>query len=306
MMPVPVEGALMTAAEETYFQLLDSCAGLTCAVCAVLRSAVVEKVAAETVTVRGSGQLLRGACGTHARLVATHLRSHESSLRQVLAYLRASRSGILAPRRWQILRRRRAGSERCRLCRFVERREPRVCGSLLAALDEMQFVRAFRTAAPICLTHEPRLLRVQEKRAAEFAQIQHAKLATLSDRLLRHEIARDDTAAVETVARYFAVDEAVSPYAGGEQLEVLAEADAAPTAAPESFEVAKLRREVQDLTHRLGDAESRAAALHYRVAILSEENRDWEMRYTGLASEARGLEADLRAARSNGEDKGDG
>ena len=60
------------------------------------------------------------------------------------------------------------------------------------------------------------------------------------------------------------------------------------------------------MTRRLGDAESRAAALHYRVAALSEENRDWEMRYTGLASEARGLAADLRAARSNGRARSDG
>jgi hypothetical protein len=168
----------------------------------------------------------------------------------------------------------------------------------------MQFVRAFRTAAPICLTHEPRLLRAQDKRAREFAEIQRAKLATLSDRLLRHEISQDDTAAVETVARYLAVDEAA--YVGGVRGEIRSETEAAPTETQETFEVAKLRREVQDLTHRLGDAESRAAALHYRVAILTEENRDWEMRYTGLASEARGLEADLRAARSNGEDKGDG
>jgi len=294
----------MRAAEDTYFQLLDSCAELACAVCAVLRSAVAEKIAADTLTVGGSGQLLLGACAAHAPRVAAHLRGQQSSLRQVLAYLRASRSGILAPRRWRLLRRRQTVSERCLLCRFVERREPQILRSLLAALGEMQFVRAFRTAAPVCLTHERRLLRSQDRRVAEVAEIQQAKLAALSDRLLRHEISQDDTVAFETVARYLAVDEAA--YVGGSRGEIRLETGAASTETEETFEVAKLRREVQDLTRRLGDAESRAAALHYRVGVLTEENRDWEMRCTGLASEARGLAADLRAARSTGRGRPDG
>jgi hypothetical protein len=296
----------MTSAEETYFKLLDSCAVPMCAVCAVLRAAVVEKITADATTVRGSAHLLLGACHAHAELVTTHLRSQESSLRTLVAYLRARHAGVFAPRRWQILRPRPAEPERCMLCHLVHRREARTLGSLLAALGEMQFVRVFRTAAPLCLTHEIRLLSAADERAAECADIQQAKLAALSDRLMRHEMVQTDSAAVEAAVRYLAVDEAAPARRKGSQVEPGLEADPAPAENMDNFELAKLRREVQDLTRRLGDAESRAAALHYRVAILTTENRDWEMRYTGLASQARTLEADLRAARAHHGDDGVG
>jgi hypothetical protein len=64
------------------------------------------------------------------------------------------------------------------------------------------------------------------------------------------------------------------------------------------FENERLRRKVDDLIQRLNRLETRAASLHYRVTVLSEDNKRLEMGYTGASTQARGLEKlvrDLRA-----------
>jgi len=291
----------MTAAERTYFELLDACGRTGCVVCTALRAAVSQRIEAEAATIRGIGGLLIGACSAHAERVAAHVREHQSSLRQLLAYLRAACPGGLPPQqRWWLLRRRPGDVHRCLLCGVVERRETLVVPGLLRALREMQFVRAFRVASPLCLAHAMRAAAIEGDGAAECAEIQRAKLAVLDDQLLRHDAVRDDQPAVDAALRYLAPEETASRYGTNETKEGPADPAATPAAASGSFEVSKLKHEVEELTRRLGDAESRAAGLHYRVAVLSAENRDWEMRYTGLASHARTLEADLRAARAKG------
>jgi len=129
--------------------------------------------------------------------------------------------------------------------------------------------------------------------------LQRAKLAGLSDQLLRHEVLANTPESLETALRYLGAEQEAAPWTGSAEKVVPVVEDKAPATEPtNSFELAKLKREVQDLTRRLGDAESQAAALHYRVAVLTEENRNWELRYTGLAAEARTLEAEVRAKES--------
>jgi len=297
----------MGSAETTYFELLDACGQAGCAVCARLRAVVNERITRE-VTARGIGRLLLAGCSAHAGLVSAHLRSQDaSSLRQVLTYLRA-----LAPhrpparRRWSLLRRRRRTSDRCVLCRLVAQREPSLLHGIIAGLGEAQFFRAFRAAPPLCRAHETRLL-ASGNAAMPFAELQHAKLSVLNDRLIHHDLVADDPEAVDAILRYFGAEQEAARRADGiRTVEPAAQAAPAPADTAPSFEVAKLRHEVQDLIRRLGEAESRAAALHYRVAVLTEENRNWEMRHTGLASHIRGLEADLRAARANDRDRREG
>jgi len=72
-----------------------------------------------------------------------------------------------------------------------------------------------------------------------------------------------------------------------------AAADIAASRPPESeqllFDNEKLHRQVRGLLDRLNELESRAAALHYQVATLSEDNKRLEMGYTGANIQADGL-----------------
>ncbi len=296
----------MSSDEKIYFLLLDAFSQAGCAVCGVLHSVVCDRIAADTATARGTRRLGVGACGAHARLVTNHLRTRESSLRQLLAGLRAMRPTAAPPqRRWASTWRSRWTSYRCALCGLVGQREPAVLRVFLGGLREIQFVRAFRTAAPICLTHEMRLLATGSETAREFAELQQAKLAGLSDQLLHHEVLGDTPASVEAALRYLGGEQEAAPWTGSAEKVVPVVEDKAPATEPtNSFALAKLRREAEDLTRRLGDAESQAAALHYRVSVLSEENRNWEFRYTGLAAEARTLQAEVRAARAKESEHG--
>jgi hypothetical protein len=290
----------MSSDEKIYFLLLDAFGQAGCAVCVVLRSVVCNRIAADTATARGAKRLIVGACAAHARLVTDHLRARELSLRDLLASLRAMPPTASPPqRRWASTWRSRWASYRCALCGLVEQREPAVLQAFLGGLREIQLVRAFRTAAPICVTHEMRLLAAGSAAAREFAELQQAKLAGLSDQLLHHEVLGDTPASVEAALRYLGGEQEAAPWTGSAEKVVPVVEDRAPATEPtNSFELAKLKREAEDLTRRLGDAESRAAALHYRVAVLTEENRNSELRYTGLAAEARTLEAEVRAARA--------
>jgi hypothetical protein len=294
----------MSSDEKIYFLLLDAFGQAGCAVCVVLRSVVCDWIAADTATARGARRLIVGACSAHARLVADHLRTREPSLRGLLASLRAMRpTASPSQRRWTSRWGPRWASYRCILCGLVEQREPAVLRAFLGGLREIQFVRAFRSAPPLCLTHELRLPAARSEPAREFAGLQQAKLAGLSDQLLHHEALGDMPASVEAVLRYLGGEQEAAPWAGSvEKLAAVAQDSAPATEPADSFEAARLKHEVEDLTRRLGDAESRAAALHYRVAVLTEENRNWELRYTGLAAEARTLEAEVRAARAKQSD----
>jgi hypothetical protein len=290
----------MSSDEKIYFLLLDAFGQAGCAVCVVLHSVVCDRIAADTATARGAKRLIVGACSAHARLVTNHVRTPESSLRDLLASLRAMRpTASPSQPRWKSKWRLRWACYRCALCGLVEHREPTVLRAFLGGLREIQFVRAFRTAAPICLTHEMRLLAAGSEVAREFAELQQAKLAGLSDQLLHHEVLGDTPASVEAALRYLGGEQEAAPWTGSvEKLAAVAQDNAPATELTDSFELARLKREAADLTRRLGDAESRAAALHYRVAVLTEENRNWELRYTGLAAEAQTLEAEVRAKES--------
>ena len=63
------------------------------------------------------------------------------------------------------------------------------------------------------------------------------------------------------------------------------------------FENEKLRRQLRDLIDRLGELESRASSLHYRVVRLSEDNKRLEMGYTGANTQADGLKQLVRDLR---------
>lgn len=88
-------------------------------------------------------------------------------------------------------------------------------------------------------------------------------------------------------------------------------------ASPEdlaAFDRSKLELRVKELTEQLGDATTRAAALHYRLAQVAEDRNNLEMNVSGeraanalserviaeLRAEIRKLRDELSRARSSG------
>ena len=201
-------------------------------------------------------------------------------------------------RRWRGWWRRPALASGCLVCCELAGAEPRLLRWFLLGLRGVRFARAFRAAGPICLTHESRLATAMRAQPAEFEAAQRAKVENLRQRLLRHEALADNPHAVEAALRYLFSKEAAPWLARCDTAALDGAFEESPAETATNFEIAKLRREVEDLTRRLGEAESRAASLHYRVAVLASDNRDWAIRYAGLAAQARALEADLRTARA--------
>jgi len=167
--------------------------------------------------------------------------------------------------------------------------------AFVAGFRDVTFSRAFHGASLICLTHQTRLCERFPGHAVEFMTLQHPKLETLRFQVTRHAAMGDQPAAVEDAVRYLLPVESVPSLPPPVALDESETPPDAPSAT--EFEAEKRGREVADLIRRLGDAESRAASLHYQVAMLTTDNRNCEMRCAALAAQVRALESDLRAVR---------
>lgn len=185
----------------------------------------------------------------------------------------------------------------CAACRLVTRLEPRVLGWFLAWLGDMRFARYFRVASPLCVLHQGRALERTATAAELLGPIERSKLDRLATEVVQHRHRGDDPEVMTAVGAFLVPTEAApprAPPATDEEALVTEE----PAEAMNGLELVALRAEVEDLTQRLGAAESRAASLQYRLATLTDENRAWERRYAALASESRILRAEGAPERS--------
>lgn len=271
-----------------------------CAVCAVLGGLVEDAIRHALDEETTATPLLRRACAQHARAIGVSLAERADLLRKMLdqAARTARRPG--RGRGWWPLVARRRDRRECSMCRRLQRAEPRVLAAFAAVVADVRGAKGFRAAAALCRVHEERFVERHAARAAAFLDLQRPKLAALSDRALRHVKVGGDADAVGEGIGYLVPFEA-APRSLDEAPPTSIEPSAANTntdapAPAAGTEIALLRWQVGDLTQRLGESDSRASSLHYRVAELVQENRRLQLSNAAAASEARLLRAELEAA----------
>lgn len=260
-----------------------------CTLCSVLHSAVVEDLSLNASSAKRALELSRSSCPTHAGIVAGRLLDDlpmlSSVLEQQLADAQARRSRSVR-RRWSW---RGRDHEECPGCRVAARLEPQVLGWFLGWLGDIRFARSFRSASPLCILHGARALEHREARdAGVLAEAERPKLERLATDLVQHRYL-GTAPELETVLHAYLVPLDAAPSHAPPAVDEEPPTRAEPVEPEETIETLALRAEIGDLTRRLGEVESRAAALQYRVSTLAEENRDWEHRYAAVAGESRML-----------------
>jgi hypothetical protein len=189
----------------------------------------------------------------------------------------------------------------CSVCAKLAIVERNVVRTLVQYLGDTEFWKGFQGAPLLCLRHlaKCRELERKGKGLERLLRDQSAKLNDLLNDLIRFETTGTQEECVP-VALNWLVD-SVGPWTDTRHLDIdigsQPEIGCPPDIAgegddPESivFENEKLRRKVRELLDRLNDLESRAAALHYRVAELTDVNKRLEMAYTGASTQANGLQ----------------
>jgi hypothetical protein len=182
-----------------------------------------------------------------------------------------------------------------------------LCQALVHFLDDMEFWKQFQRGAMLCLDHTEKCLATGNRTRgfSRLIQGQAAKLNALLDDLIRLEATGKNEECKNQALEWLADSKGVM--VRERRVETSPEHEKSLTAlfsdgngetapvddqqTPEAllFENEKLKRKVKDLTQLLGEAEGRAASLHYRVVELSEINKRLEMRYTGASTQANGL-----------------
>jgi hypothetical protein len=146
----------------------------------------------------------------------------------------------------------------------------------------MRFRKALEAAPLFCKKHVTAV--VAEERAANFAEVQKAKVVYLRDALAHAELrnADDLESLIARALAYLALplDEASPPTV----------ADSPDWAEKEAIEFE--RWEEARLFRRLAALESEVASLRYRNAVLSEENRRLSLAHTAGEAIRRDLERD--------------
>ena len=298
-----------------YFQLVDSFNQPRCPLCALLAQNEQELINA---LLHGPEQrikpwtLVKTLCVFHRSQLTKA--ADDSRLLPMLKTAINDSLGKLAhppkrpPSRWSRWLHRFRGGWCGRLLAY----EHILCRALVRLLDDGEFWKEFQRAPLLCLDHLEKSLRFasNERGFERLLKDQSAKLNELLNDLIRFEATGNDKES-RSIALDWLADFIGPSICGGEiavsspnnmPREFLAEPQEATGKGhdPEEllFKNEKLRRKVEDLVQRLNHLETRAAALHYRVTVLSEENKRLEMGYTGASTQARGLEKlvrDLRA-----------
>jgi hypothetical protein len=300
-----------------YFQLVDSFSQPRCPLCALLAQKEQELI---TALLHGPEQRrtswisAKTLCVFHKSLLT---KAADDS--QLLPMLKTAINHYLEqlahhpkrpPSGWsRWLHRFRGG---CSWCGRVLAREQALCRALVRLLDDGDFWKEFQRAPLLCLDHLEKCLclATNERGFERLLKDQSAKLNELLNDLIRFEATGNDkesrSIALDWLAGF------IGPSIYGREItvsspdnmprEFLAEPQEATGKGHDSeellFENEKLRRKVEDLIQRLNHLETRAASLHYRVSVLSEDNKRLEMGYTGASTQARGLEKLVRNLRA--------
>jgi hypothetical protein len=308
----------------TYFELMDAFAASRCPLCVVLYGSE-RKLIHDLVTIaeQNKATVAVGAlCTVHKVRLEEIAVDRPGLLKMLKIGVRGSLLALGHPRKNFKTEWRKwfqpfgAG---CPLCGELSSRERTLCLTLIRCLSDTEFWKGFSRARLLCSDHLEKCLSL-ERQGVEFERLlndQSGKLNALLNELVRYE-ATGTQEEYKTAALNWFVDRPWPPLNGGEadatstQPEIAldetpqAAVELGTSASPESeqllFENEKLRRQVRDLMDRLNELESRAAALHYRVAKLSDDNKRLEMGYTGANTQADGLKQlvrDLRQEMAN-------
>ncbi len=228
---------------------------------------------------------LRAKRDLNATLCAAHLESYFGSTDDPCVRARVARKNIET-----II----AGRTACQVCEYLSRVEEGLARAIRRLDGQMRFRKAMEAAPLFCKRHGN--LIASDPVAANFVQVQAAKLQRLRDDLAQTEILNRQSLEPLTSAAL--------AYLGGPILEQPRPQpqDSADAPPPEASEFEKWDNELQ-LKH-LGKLESEAASLRYQNAKLSEENRRLKMARVAAEAIRRDLERDraqlLAAAEEHG------
>ena len=189
----------------------------------------------------------------------------------------------------------------CSACLATTDAEERYLGAALLFADDPQFDRAYTRSEGLCVPHAVRALELGSTRLAEPLVTRTVQKWEALRRDLRGFIEKHDYQ--NTVAfteaeglSYLRAFEAVAGAPGvlGNDVRLRSRSHRRDfsrsdrtldwPASPEheaAFDRAKLELRVKELTEQLGDATTRAAALHYRLARVAEDRNNLEMNVSG-------------------------
>jgi hypothetical protein len=222
----------------------------------------------------------------------------------------------------------------CSACQEAKEAEKRYLDAALRYADDPQFDRAYARSEGLCVPHVVRALELGSTGLAEplltrTVQKWEALRKDLRGFIEKHDY-RNTVAFTEAEGlSYLRAFEAVAGAPGvfGNEIRLRSRSQRrAPSrndrvldwpASPEdlaAFDRSKLELRVKELTEQLGDATTRAAALHYRLAQVAEDRNNLEMNVSGeraanalserviveLRAETRKLRDELSRARSSG------
>ena len=188
------------------------------------------------------------------------------------------------------------GGPRCGVCGVLSRVESRLANSVRRLDGRTRFMIALQSAPLFCQKHASLVFIAGS--APTFAEVQRAKLAHLRDALAR--AAQVNSEAVEPL---IAIALAYFGRSGPEEVRPEME-----ESSPSGEEASDLERwDEQRHFKRLAMLESEVAALRYRNAMLSEENRRLKLAHAAVQALREDLErdrADLMAKKNSGDSDG--
>lgn len=251
--------------ENNFRTLLKKFDGTSCPLCAVLKGRELHEID----PARAKLQSGSAVCSLHLRMALERADS-------LAARARDTRSAIDAEL---------GGAQRCEVCEKLRHIETRLVGSIRRLDDRMRFTKALESAPLFCRPHATLVSKVAG--AENFAEVQRTKLVHLRDALAKAALLNGDAASplIAATLAYF-----------GQPVADETPVDMEESSACREEEVSELERwDEQRHLERLDKLESEAAALRYRNAVLSEENRSFKLAHAAVEALRADLERDRRS-----------
>ena len=242
--------------------LLTKFSGTSCPLCAVVKGRELDEID----RLRAKLQSGTGVCGLHLEMALERADSLAARACDTRNAIDAELGGAL----------------RCEVCEKLRHIDTRLVGSIRRLDDRMRFIKALESAPLFCRRHVTLVSKAAGSR--NFAEVQRAKLAHLRDALAKAALLNTEAAnpLIGAALVYFG-----RPVADEAPLEM------EESSAYRDEEVSELERwDEQRQLERLDKLESEAAALRYRNAVLSEENRRFKLAHAALEALREDLERD--------------
>ena len=242
--------------------LLKEFDGTSCPLCAVVKIRELDQIERASAKRQSAGPL----CGTHLSMALERVDG-------LVARARDTRSSIDTELN---------GALRCELCEKLSQIESRLAGSIRRLDGRMRFMKALQSAPLFCQRHATLVSKVTG--AANFAEVQRAKLAHLRDALAKAALLNSEAGEplIAAALAYF-----------GRPVPADAPLEMEESSACQAEEASELERwDEERHFKRLATLESEAAALRYRNALLSEENHRFKLAHAAVQALREDLERD--------------